>query len=131
MFLNFFLRFLGDLVPVLKAKNLISILNSKFTFSTGTKSEKYLFFAFRTGTKSPRNRRKKFKKSFFGYLYRSKYLNFGLKQLLKNFGAAFGTWDDLQKKYFLIMVVPGAKYGVFRYKNIKVSRFVTKTIDSF
>jgi hypothetical protein len=40
---------------------------------------------------------KKSKKSFFGYLYRSKYLIFGPKKFLKNFGAAFGTWYHLRK----------------------------------
>jgi hypothetical protein len=39
------------------------------------------------------------KKVFFGYLYRSKYLIFGLKKCIKNFGAAFGTWYYLQKKF--------------------------------
>ena len=37
-------------------------------------------------------------KVFFGYLYRSKYLIFGPKHFLKNFGAEFGTWYYLQKK---------------------------------
>jgi hypothetical protein len=46
------------------------------------------------------------KKVFFGYLYRSKYLIFGPKNFLKNFGAAlaagaaFSTWFCLQKKIF-------------------------------
>jgi hypothetical protein len=74
-----------------------------FGFSTGTKSEilnfyssnilnskSNHFFAFGTGTKTPRNR------SFFGYFYRSKYLIFEPK----NFGAAFGTWYYIQKNVF-------------------------------
>jgi hypothetical protein len=40
------------------------------------------------------------KQVFFGYLYLSKYLNFGPKKFLKNFGAAFGTWYYIQKNFF-------------------------------
>jgi hypothetical protein len=69
--------------------NFYSSKYSKFTFST----------AFGPGTMTARTRRKKFKKSFFGYLYRSKYLIFGPKKFLKNFLAAFGTWYYLQKKF--------------------------------
>jgi hypothetical protein len=62
---------------------------SKFTFTTGAKFEKYHFLVFSTSTKTPRNRRKKFKtKFFFEYLYRSKELIFGAKKILVS-GTAF------------------------------------------
>jgi hypothetical protein len=65
-FFEFFLRFLGDFVAALKANlEYLKYKNLIFTLSTGTKSEKYHFFAFGTGTKTPRIRSKKFKKSFF------------------------------------------------------------------
>jgi hypothetical protein len=37
------------------------------------------------------------KKILFGYLYRSKYLIFGSKKFMKNFGAAFITWYSKKK----------------------------------
>ena len=60
----------------------------------------YSKFTFLIDTKSQGNRRKIFKKTFFGYLYRSKYLIFRPKKFLKNFGAAFGTWYYLQNFFF-------------------------------
>jgi hypothetical protein len=46
----------------------------------------------------------------FGFLYRSKYLIFGPKKFLKNFGAAFGAWYYFKKKKFSkTKVVPGTK----------------------
>jgi hypothetical protein len=54
------------------------------------------FFAFGP-VKNPQNIEKKFKKIFFGFLYRSKYLIFGHKEFLKNFG--LGTWY-LQKTIY-------------------------------
>jgi hypothetical protein len=80
-FFEFLHRFLGVFVPVPKAKkwyflDLVPVqrpqVNLIFHIITGTKSEKYHFFAFGTGTKTPRNRCKKFKKSFFGYLYHTR-----------------------------------------------------------
>jgi hypothetical protein len=75
-----------------------------FGFSTGTKgefrffsplvtrSEKYHFFTLGPGTESPRNRRKKFKKSFFGGICTApKTLFLGPKKILKNVLTAFGT----------------------------------------
>jgi hypothetical protein len=71
----------------------------KLKFLTGTKSQKYHFFAFGTGKKTPKKSKKKIQKKFFcEYLCRSNYLIFGPKKFLKNFGAAFGTWYYHYKK---------------------------------
>jgi hypothetical protein len=56
------------------------------------------------------------KKVFFGYLYRSKYLILGPKKLLKNFGAAFGTWYYLRKK---------------RKKNLDSTRYQIRGLPAF
>jgi hypothetical protein len=84
--LNFFLRFLGDLVPGPNVKKwYFSDLvtkgekKSKFTFSTVTKSEKY---------------------HFFWYLHRSKDLIFGAKKILKNFWKHLVPGTTLIKKNF-------------------------------
>jgi hypothetical protein len=62
LFLNFFLRFLGDFVPVLKGEKW---LFSDFLLGPKVNLEKYHFFAFSIGTKPSRNRRKKLKKKDF------------------------------------------------------------------
>jgi hypothetical protein len=46
---------------------------------TSTKGEKVVLFGLSTGTKSPRNQRKKLKKSFFRYLYGPNTLFLDLK----------------------------------------------------
>ncbi len=99
LFLNIFHKFLGvfvpvpnakkwffwDLEPVLKWKiKFLFLKYFKFTFSAGTKSQKNRWYRY----KDPEKSKKKFKKSFFGYLYRSKYLFFDPKKCLKNFGAS-------------------------------------------
>jgi hypothetical protein len=59
--------YFSDLVPVLKVKIKFSYFKySEFTFSTGTKSVKYHFFAF---SKVPKISKKNFQKKFFLGIY--------------------------------------------------------------
>ena len=95
-----FLRFLVDLIPVL---------------CTGPKDEKVTLFVFSTGTKSPRNRRKKSKKFFFAYF---------LKKILKSFLATFGTWyQTCAESHFLRKSqVKSPKSQVIFSKKLKKSK---------
>ncbi len=64
-FLNYF-DFWGSLYRYLKWKiKFLFLKYSKFTFSIGTLPQKNHFFEFGTGTKTPKNSRKKYKKRFF------------------------------------------------------------------
>jgi hypothetical protein len=114
--LNFFFDFSGSLYRYQRSKIkflFFNILNSHLVPVLNPKSTT---FSHLVPVQRPQEvDEKQSKNIFFGHLYRSKYLIFGPKKLLKNFGAAFGTWYYLQKIFFKTMVVPGTKYGVFRF----------------
>jgi hypothetical protein len=68
------------------------------------------------------------KKVFFGYLYRSKYIIFGHKKLLKNCSTAFGTCYYLQN-FFLktkVVHVPNTgSSGIYKLNYWLVMKFLT------
>jgi hypothetical protein len=113
---EFFLRFLGDLVPVLKA-NLEYMKN------------KIYFFTYSTGTKSPRNRRKNIKKIYvWGICTGPNTLFLDLKIFEKFCWLHLAPGTTFKKKFFQkTKVVPGTKYVVFWY--IKESFHVILKLD--
>ena len=58
----------------------------------------------------------------------SKYLIFGPKKFMKNFYTAVSTRYYIQKKNLKTKVVPGTKYGVFRYLSKSILKSIEKSI---